>query len=348
MPWAARIQCSDMNKCLRWLGGCLICVALPCAAHDSAERVALFPKLTVGQTFRYQIGYRAATNADTQSTVAAPMAPTGGRTNATVLLQVEVDDLRNDAGRTTARLRTRIIEPDPGAHVDSASAKSANPSSPASPAPDSNAAAKSAPREKIVEFVLHPDGQVTDVEGLDKLSPDEQAAWQEWVARFGGGASFPEKGVKPGEKWRAEEPIPNALLTGLSWEKESEYVNDAPCAPTKITSQGDPAAGAQAQEKCAVILTTATIKQRSSQKDATPEDYKLHDLRTMGIAKGKNETISYISLKTGLVIRATEDANQSMNVIVAKTDGSNRVHYVIDAESHAQVLLLAPETPPNP
>ena len=88
------------------------------------------------------------------------------------------------------------------------------------------------------------------------------------------------------------------------------------------------------------------MKQRSQQKDTTPEDYKLPDLRTMGIASGKNETITYISLKTGFVIRSSEDANQSMNVIVAKTDGSNRVHYVIDAESHAQILLLA-EAPLN-
>jgi hypothetical protein len=90
------------------------------------------------------------------------------------------------------------------------------------------------------------------------------------------------------------------------------------------------------------------MKQKSPQKDGTPEDYKLHDLRTMGIASGKNETITYISLRTGFVIRATEDANQSMNVIIAKSDGSNRVHYVIDAESHAQILLLAAEAPPNP
>jgi hypothetical protein len=329
-----------------------MCVTLPCPAHDNAardnaapdsvERVVLFPKLSVGQTFRYQIGYRAATNTSTESTVAAPMAPTGGQTNENLLLQVEVDDLRIDAGRTLARLRTQIVDPDAFAATKPVGSK------PSNPAPDPNAAAKSATRAKTVEFVLHPDGQVTDVEGLDKLSPDEQAAWQEWLARFGGGASFPERGIKPGEKWKAEEPISNALLTGLSWEKESEYVNDAPCAATKITPQGDLAAATQPQEKCAVILTTATMKQKSSQKDATPEDYKLHDLRTMGIAKGKNETITYISLKTGLVIRATEDANQSMNVIVAKTDGSNRVHYTIDAESHAQVLLLAPETPLNP
>lgn len=341
-----------MNKCLRWFGGCLLCVAIPSAARDNTahnnaapdtgERVVLFPKLAVGQTFRYQIGYRAGTNTSTESTVAAPMAPTGGQTNENLLLQVEVDDLRIDAGRNLVRLRTQIVESDA---VAPAKPVSPNPSN---SGPDPSAAAKSATREKTVEFVLHPDGHITDIEGLDKLSPDEQAAWQEWLARFGGSAAFPEKGIKPGEKWKAEEPISNALLTGLSWEKETEYVSDAPCAATKITPQGDLAADPQPLEQCAVILTTAIMKQRSSQKDATPEDYKLHDLRTMGIASGKNEIVTYISLKTGFVIRATEDAKQSMNVIVAKTDGSNRVHYMIDAESHAQVLLLAPETPLNP
>jgi hypothetical protein len=315
-----------MNKCLRWLGCFLFSIVLPCAARDNADRVVRFPKLSVGQTFRYQIGYRAATNMTTESTVAAPMAPTAGQTNTSLLLQVEVDDLRMDAGRVVARLRTRIVEPDAAANTAT---------------PD---AAKSAKREKTVEFVLRADGQVTDVEGLDRLSADEQAVWQEWVARFGAGASFPEKGIKPGDKWKAEESISNALLTGLSWEKESEYVNDAPCSAMQLTPQRDLVAGDQSTETCAVILTTAILKQKSSQKDATPEDYKLHDLRTMGLATGKNETIVYISLKNGLVVRATDDAKQTMNVIVAKTDGSNRVHYNIDAESHAQVMLLA-ETP---
>ena len=61
----------------------------------------------------------------------------------------------------------------------------------------------------------------------------------------------------------------------------------------------------------------------------------------MGTAQGKNQIISYFSLKTGLVVRSTEDANQSMNLTVSKTDGSNQVHYGIEAESHARVLLLA-------
>jgi len=324
-----------MNDLARLLGCCLLALAVPCAARDNSDRVVLFPKLTVGETIHYRIGYSAKTNTNTESTVAAPMAPNGGQTNSNLLLQVEVDDLRVDSGRTVVRLRTRIVEPD-------ATAANAGVSINAAQHPSDDG--KPTTKNKIVTFTFYGDGRVTDIEGLDKLSSDEQAAWQEWVARFGSGASFPEKGVKPGEKWKAEEPISNALLTGLSWEKDSEYVNDAPCAATKLTPQGDVSAAEQTREKCAVILTTAILKQRSSQKDATPEDYKLHDLRTMGIAKGKNETITYISLKTGLVVRATDDANQSMNVIVAKTDGSNRVHYVIDAESHAQVLLLA-ETP---
>ena len=331
-----------MNKLVRFLACCLISAAVPCAARDNVDRVVLFPKLSVGQTIHYRIGYSAKTNTTTESTVAAPMAPTGGQTNENLLLLVEVEDLRIDAGRIVARLRTRIVEPDAAVPDAMGSDVKAPPNSTQNPT-DSQ---KSSKHEKTVEFTLHADGQVTDVEGLDRLSAEEQAAWQQWVARFGGGASFPEKGIKPGEKWKTEEPISNALLTGLSWEKESEYVNDAPCGPKKITPQSDAAAGTQTQETCAVILTTAIMKQKSSPKDATPEDYKLHDLRTMGNARGKNETIAYISLKTGLVVRATEDANQSMNVIVAKTDGSNRVHYTIDAESHAQVMLLA-ETPSN-
>jgi len=326
-----------MSKCSRWLGCCLMLLAVPGEARDNAGRVILFPKLSVGQIIRYQIGYRAATSTTTESTVAAPMAPTGGPTNANIFLQVDVEDLRIDAGKSLARLRTRIIEPDAAA----SSTLAPNPATTANTSEASNDSGKSGKRNKTVELTLHSDGQVTDVEGLERLSPDEQSAWQEWVDRFGGGAALPEKGVKLGEKWKAEEPITTALLSGLSWEKESEYVNDSPCSALNLTPGGDPIVREQPQEECAVILTTAILKQKSSQKDATPEDYKLHDLRTMGSAWGKNQIISYFSLKTGLVVRSTEDANQSMSVIVAKTDGSNRVHYTIDAESHAQVLLLA-------
>jgi hypothetical protein len=314
-----------MNNSLRSAAFCLLLMMAPRSFAQNPERVVLFPKLDAGQTIRYQIGYRAETHTNTESSVVAPMAPTGGQTDAHLLLQVEVEDVLLEAGKPAAHLRTRIIPSDTATPGDSA---------------------KSDSRDKTVEFMLHHDGQVTDLNGFDRLSSDEQAIWREWIARFGGGAAFPERGVKPGDKWKTEEPITTALLSGLSWEKESVYVKDSPCAARMMAPQGSSFADDQAQETCAVILTIATIKQKSNQKDATPEDYKLHDLRNMGIAKGTNEIIAYISLKTGLVVRATEDASQSLNAIVAKSDASNRVHYMIDAQSHTQILLLA-EAPAN-
>ncbi len=121
-------------------------------------------------------------------------------------------------------------------------------------------------------------------------------------------------------------------------------MRDEPCQASQLSIMGDLSASSGPPDTCAVLLTTATLKQKSSSKDATPEDFKLHELRTMGTAKGTNEIITYISLKSGLVVRATEEASQFMDVMVAKADGSNRVHYNVDAKSHSEILLVT-ETP---
>jgi hypothetical protein len=109
---------------------------------------------------------------------------------------------------------------------------------------------------------------------------------------------------------------------------------------------GEVSAATGAADTCAVLLTTATLKQKSSPKDATPDEFKIHDLKTTGTATGTNEIITYISLTTGLVVRATENTSQVMDVTVAMSDGSNRVHYNVDAKSHSEVLLVA-ATPLN-
>lgn len=323
-----------MNVLSRILACCLLLAAIPRDASSALDRTILFAGLRVGQIFHYQVSYRATTTMNTDSTVTAPMSPTAKQSNAIILLQVEVEDLREEAGEIVVRLHTQIAEadsPNPSAAPLAGNAQDAN-SAPKPASPGASA--------KIVDLALHADGQVTDVQGLDKLSPDDRAAWQEWIDRFGGAAALPQKGVKPGDKWKVDEPITNALLSGLSWDKESVYVSDAPCSAARNAPQANPSAPQPSQETCAVILTTATLKQKSNPKDATPEDYKLHDLRNSGTALGKNQVIGYFALSTGLLAYAAEDANQSMSVTVAKTDGSNQVHYTIDAESHARVQLL--------
>src|ERR1700730_5788928 len=145
-----------MNKGLGLLAFCLIQNPVPRAALTHHGRTVLDPTRTVAQTLRYQVSYRAKADTTTESTMAAPMAPTGGQTNASLLLQVEVDDLRIDAGRTVARLRTRILEPDRVAPPAVSPAPNAATNSAQTPGVPSNAAKQN----KIVEFVLHGDGQV--------------------------------------------------------------------------------------------------------------------------------------------------------------------------------------------
>jgi hypothetical protein len=94
-------------------------------------------------------------------------------------------------------------------------------------------------------------------------------------------------------------------------------------------------------ENCAVIQTIATLKQKSSPKNSTPEDFKLHQLRTTGAASGVNTTLLYISLETGVLIRSSDAADQAMNVIIAKADGSNHVRYDIHAKSNTEIFRVA-------
>jgi len=111
------------------------------------------------------------------------------------------------------------------------------------------------------------------------------------------------------------------------WETETTYVGNDRCPLIPA-------------EACASFLTRATLRQKSSAKDATPEDYRLHELRTSGTAKGTDEMVTYISLRSGLVVRATDETQQSMDVTIAKVDGKNAVHYTIEASSRFETLLV--------
>src|SRR5258706_16182261 len=129
--------------------------------------------------------------------------------------------------------------------------------------------------------------------------------------------------MKFGEKWKSQQAeqagAPNA---GLHWGREAIYGRDEPRQASQLSIMGDVSASSGPPDTCAVLLTTATLKQKSSSKDATPQDFKLHELRTMGTAKGASEIITYISLKSGLVVRASEETSQFMDVLVATADGS--------------------------
>ncbi len=305
-----------------------------CGANAGEKRANLLPKLQSGQAFTYLIRYRSDKTVKTESRVVAPLAPNAAHVDARGLFRIEILDVRVEGSKTAVHARGQFLTLDSGLWLKKPGDKKPNWD-----------VQRVDPAGKTIDFTISPDGSLQRLEGLDSLFTEQQQAWKEWVARFALAWTFPSGGVRIGDKWRSEQPErADAPVAELHWLLESRYVRDEPCQPSQLSLTGEVSPSNTPPDTCAVILTAATLKQKSSSKDATPEDFKLHELKTMGTAKGSNEIITYISLQTGLVVRATEEASQFMDVAVVKADGSNRVHYNVDAKSHSEVLLVT-ETP---
>jgi hypothetical protein len=312
----------------------LLLAAVTLCAAD--RRARFLPQLQPGQTITYLIRFQSDKTVKTESRVVAPMVPNAAQIDAHGLLRIQILDVQQTATRPAIHARGQFLTLDTGVWIKGPNDKNPNWDK-----------ERVDPNGKTIEFTISPDGSVNEVKGLDSLFPEQQQAWQQWVARFALAWALPPEGMKSGEKWKSEQAEPSsAPIAGLQWARDSIYVRDEPCQASQLSLMGDVSPSSGPSDTCAVLLTTAKLKQNSSSKDATPQDFKLHELRTTGTAKGTNEIITYVSLKSGLVVRATEDATQFMDVVVAQADGSNRVHFNVDAKSHAEVLLVT-ETPLN-
>ena len=306
-------------------------------APSRNQRASLLPRLQPGQMLTYLVRYRSDKNVKTESSLVVPLAPTASQIDAHGLLRIQILDLQQTGGRLAIHARCQFLN-------DASGASAAKPASEKSK-PEFQPLA---PEGQPIEFTISPDGFAEKITGLDDLTPEQQQIWQEWVARFAVAWEIPAQRAKVGDKWRIDQPERAAtLIAALSWVRDSSYVRDEPCSPAQLSLTGEATPSNGPMDTCAVLLTTAKLVQKSSPKDATPEDFKLHELKTLGSARGSNEIITYISVSTGLVVRATEEASQQMDVIVAKADGSNGVRYSVDAKSKLEVLLLT-QAPPQP
>lgn len=302
-------------------------------SHD--QRVQLLPKLQPGQALTYHIRFRSDKNVKTESAVVTPLAPSASQIDTRGLLRVQILDTQQVEGRLSIHGQTEFLVNDTGGVTSKNNSQQQEPSR-----------QLLRPDGKPVEFTISAYGFAEKITGLDALSPEQQQLWQEWLARFAMAWALHSPSAKIGDKWKIDQPEPApSPIASLIWARDSSYVRDEPCAPAQLSGTGEVTPPNSSADNCAVLLTTAKLVQKSSPKDATPEDFKLHQLKTMGTAKGSNEIITYISLSTGLVVRATEDASQQMNVVVAKADGSNGVRYSVDAKSKLEVLLLSQPPP---
>jgi len=269
----------------------------------SDNRAAFIPRLRAGQAMRYESGARLERHVKSESRVVTLLGPREVSRDLSTGMLITIKDLKNTGDAPTV---SAVAELD---------------------APGDTTGSR--PTDKpTVNFTIEENGQLSRAEGLDRLEPEQRLAWQFWIARFAYGWTLPAAGVKPGEKWKSEEPEKTpSPMAGLVWERETTYVqtDKCPILPAEV---------------CAVFLTDAKLKQKSSPEDTTPEDYQRQELKTFGTAKGTNQTVTYISLTTGLVLRATEDVQQYMDVTVAKADASNQVRYEITVTSHFETVFV--------
>jgi hypothetical protein len=296
----------------------LIAVLAIVPPSSFSDRLRLTPRLRVGQTLFYRVDVSSTRDLKTESRVISPQLPPAAKLAFSGLLQVEV----LEAGASGFRLKTYLSEPPAPPAYSSPPAK-----------PNSLQSA-----DKSVEVSIAADGSASQTKDLDQLSPSQRFAWSSWLGSFTSSLTYPQSSLHLGQKWESIEPEASpSPIAELSWQKQYQYVRDEPCDDFGNSSS---AKSGGKSDVCAAVLVRATLRQKSSPKNATPQDYKLHNLKTIGTASGQNETILYFSHSTGLLMHATEDAQQHMNVVIALSDGSNQVHYNLTAKSHSEIQML--------
>ena len=283
----------------------LAILLLRCAVLYADSQVSFMPKLERGQTLLYEAHGRLDRKVKTESRLSSIRGPQELQGDLSNQVRLTVQEVRPGKTQWVSALAELL----PGEGTQ-------NP--------------RFTTHVSKVSFDIVNGGQLGRVTGLEDLPPEQRVLWEFWAARFAFGWTLPRKTLKPGQRWKFEEPeLSDSLIANLAWEREVTYARDDQCPVFP-------------DETCAVFLTQSTLKQKSSAKDSTPEEYRLHDLKTSGTAKGENQVITYISHRTGLVLRASEEVRQNMDVTVMKSDGSNGVHYTIDATSHLETLFVPP------
>lgn len=275
------------------------------------SRASFLPKLQRGQTLLYDVHGRLDRKVKTESRFASIRGPQELQGDLSDQLRITIQEVRPGKGESWVSAQTELL---PGEGARNPRFTSAAPK---------------------VSFDIVNAGQLGRLTGLEDLPPEQRVLWEFWAARFAFAWTLPHKTLKPGETWKMEEPeLSDSLIANLVWEREVTYARDDKCPVFP-------------SETCSVFLVQSTLKQKSSTKDSTPDDYRLHGLKTFGTAKGENQVITYISRRTGLVLRANEDLRQNMDVTVMNTDGTNGVHYTIDANSHLETLFVPQVSPPG-
>ena len=335
----------------------------PTAGHPATERAKLLPHFKPGDTYRYQVDLRTSTNTQSSGPIADPQGSSQLDRIVTARVLLEVLKLEPEANNAGLRVRMRTT-------YEQSSAKSK--SDTYDPQEDEIEKQYKNLEGHSLEFTLEADGSVTEIEGLKDVMSDEAAAGavREWLTSMTAGSTLPKQGIALGEKWSTEKPIEGAPLAGLAWRTESTYVRNEPCFPgqndvttdkpadstpaassaqpqsparpktkSSTTSQPPAASAANPQEGCAVILTKFEMIDKHGSGDPTPLQYSRNSLRTSGKWTGTGESLTTISLVTGMVVTLTQTGSEDIDFTVSAATAPSKIHYAGKIQTQSHIAL---------
>ncbi len=301
----------------------------------SQPRVSLSPRFSPGQAFRYTMEFETTTATSRSGMAKDPQGPSKLVIDwdATILLQVLPAE---PSAPGSIRLRTKYEKST--AHVTS---DTFDPAAAATEEQYQNL------EGKVVEFTLDANGKVISVLGLEEIVDGEKTvqAARDWIAQLSAGSGAPAGGVIVGQKWSSEQPAASLPVAGMVWRTESEYLRDEICHPPNPDAAPTPPSAESPEnpepaEICAVILTRLNLVRPKPVHDVTPEEYRKSGVQTAGKWDGSAESLSYISLRTGLAVSVTQTGTEEMDVTL--TNGKNiSMRYAGTILSRSQVALVA-------
>lgn len=322
----------------------LLLAASPAFARRSApsSRIRLIPHLVPGQTFRYAVQMHSTIASFAAGPVIDAGAPGALTQSIGLVIRLDVLSASNAPGQP-ASVRIRATYEKVAVSSNSA-------------AYDPDVAAMEAQYKKLegksMDFTLQFDGKITDLTGLKNLvsatDPSRAATLSQWLSQLTLGASLPKQGIAIGDKWSSLQPIENTPLAGLAWKTTATYVRNEPCpvASASSSSAGISITPAAVPEQCAVIMTRAEITGGRGSKDHTPDAFRQNGLRTSGEWTGTTESLSAISLRTGMVSSVTQTGSSHMDFTIMTTLERTRMRYAGDTRSQSEISLLPQSATP--
>ena len=326
------------------------------AAPQSPERLHLAPHYYAGQTLHYQIDFRTQSSSHTSGFISNPQGASQIDLSATLLLRLDIlSTLPASAGATAiapapttqnkirrARMRATYEKSTVAVRGDSYD-----------PAVADLEKQYRKLEGRAVEFTVEADGAIDEVTGLDELLDDPRAAAaiRGWFTQLASGTEFPSEGLALGHTWSKERQMPESPLADTILRSSSTYMRNGNCRENTV-AEAAAAAGPvpalpspAAAEQCAEIVTRFQMKQEGNSKHGqTPDALRTRGLRSSGSWTSSGESLTYLSLTTGLSVSVTQTGADEMNMTIAATLGVEPVHYTAQTHSETHVTLL-PEAP---